>query len=100
MYLLAVQGTTDPNLHRRCSNTVLSLSLLGNFFADVGRDCGQEEKGTTEDEMLDGITDLMHMSAARGISPDEGWNPHLLHWQEDSLPLGPQGSPDLESLRW
>ena len=29
--------------------------------SDAGRDWGQEEKGTTEDEMLDGITDLMHM---------------------------------------
>ena len=29
---------------------------------DAGRDWRQEEKGTTEDEMLDGITDLMHMS--------------------------------------
>ena len=25
----------------------------------AGRDCGQEEKGTTEDEMADGITDSM-----------------------------------------
>ena len=23
----------------------------------------------------------------------QGSNPHLLHWQGDSLPLGPQGSP-------
>ena len=29
---------------------------------DAGRDWGQEEKGMTEDEMLDGITDLMDMS--------------------------------------
>ena len=29
---------------------------------DAGRDWGQEEKGTTEDEMLDGITDLMDTS--------------------------------------
>ena len=29
---------------------------------DAGRDWGQEEKGTTEDEMLDGITDLMDVS--------------------------------------
>ena len=28
----------------------------------AGRDWGQEEKGTTEDEMADGITDLMDMS--------------------------------------
>ena len=29
---------------------------------DAGRDWGQEEKGTTEDERLDGITDSMHVS--------------------------------------
>jgi len=29
---------------------------------DAGRDWGQEEKGTTEDEMADGITDPMDMS--------------------------------------
>ena len=29
---------------------------------DAGRDWGQEEKGTTEDEMADGITDLMDVS--------------------------------------
>ena len=29
---------------------------------DVGRDWGQEEKGTTEDEMVDGITDSMDVS--------------------------------------
>ena len=30
--------------------------------SDAGRDWGQEEKGTTEDERLDGITDLMDVS--------------------------------------
>ena len=30
--------------------------------SDVGRDWGQEEKGTREDAMVDGITDLMDMS--------------------------------------
>ena len=28
---------------------------------DARRDCGQEEKGTTEDEMADGITNSMDM---------------------------------------
>ena len=28
-----------------------------------------------------------------GISPDQGSNPCLLHWQAHSLPLGYQGSP-------
>ena len=30
--------------------------------SDAGRDWGQEEKGTTEDEMVDGITDSMDVS--------------------------------------
>ena len=29
---------------------------------DAGKDWKQEEKGTTEDEMVDGITDSMDMS--------------------------------------
>ena len=32
--------------------------------SDAGRDWGQEEKGTTEDEMADGITDSMDVSLA------------------------------------
>ena len=31
--------------------------------------------------------------AARGIFPDQGSNPDLLHWQVDSLPLSHYGSP-------
>ena len=31
---------------------------------DAGRDRGQEEKGTTEDEMADGIFDSMHVSSS------------------------------------
>ena len=30
--------------------------------SDAGKDWGQEEKGTTEDEMADGITDSMDVS--------------------------------------
>ena len=32
---------------------------------DAGRDWGQEEKGTTEDEMADGITDSMNVSLSK-----------------------------------
>ena len=32
---------------------------------DAGRDRGQEEKGMTEDEMADGITDSMDMSLSK-----------------------------------
>ena len=34
-------------------------------------------------------------SVAYGIILDQGLNPHLLHWQTDSLPLSHQGSPVL-----
>ena len=33
--------------------------------SDAGRDLGQEEKGTTEDEMVDGITDSRDMSLSK-----------------------------------
>ena len=36
--------------------------------------------------------------AACGIVPDQGSNPWLLNWQEDSLPLSHQGSPSPEFL--
>ena len=36
--------------------------LLGEKDPDVGRDWGQEEKGTQRMRWLDGITDSMHMS--------------------------------------
>ena len=32
-------------------------------------------------------------SVARGVFPDQGWKPCILHWREDSLPLSRQGSP-------
>ena len=32
---------------------------------DAGRDWGQEEKGTTEDEMVDGLTDSMDVSLSK-----------------------------------
>ena len=28
----------------------------------------------------------------QGIFPTQGWNPHVLHWQADSLPLSQQES--------
>jgi len=37
-------------------------SWLTGKESDTGRDWGPEEKGTTEDEMADGITDLMDVS--------------------------------------
>ena len=38
----------------------------------------------------------------QGIFPTQGWNPRLLHWQVDSLPLSHQGSPrrNIACLMW
>ena len=39
------------------------------------------------------VVHRLRSPAAHGIFPDQGWNPCLLHWQADSLPLNLQGSP-------
>ena len=39
----------------------MKILLIGKD-SDAGRDWGQEEKGTTEDRWLDGITDSMAVS--------------------------------------
>ena len=41
--------------HKRKKGTMENTLMLGGIW-------GQEEKGTTENEMADGITDLMDMS--------------------------------------
>ena len=49
--------------------------LLGKD-PDAGKDRRQEEKGTTEDEMVDGITDSMDMSFSRlweTVKESEAW---------------------------
>ena len=38
-------------------------------------------------------TGVGHHFLFQGIFPTQGLNPHLLHWQMDSLPLSHQGSP-------
>ena len=42
----------------------LKSQLLGEDL-DAGKDWGQEEKGVTEGEMVDGITDSMDMSLSK-----------------------------------
>ena len=36
----------------------------------------------------------------QGIFPAQGSNPHLLHWQADSLPMSHQGSPIPKFIHW
>ena len=53
---------------------------------DAGKDWRQEEKGMTEDEMLDGITDAMDMSLSRlqqFVMDREAWHT-TVHGDTDS----------------
>ena len=54
------------------------------------RSCGSQ---ALEHRLLIVLEHELSCSAARGIIPDQGSNPCLLHWQVDSLPLSQQGSP-------
>ena len=56
---------------------------------------GHKESDTTVRLNLTGLSAAHNLSrsVARGIFPDHGWNPYLLHWQVDSLPPSHQRSP-------
>ena len=41
------------------------------------------------------ILEWVALSSSRGILLTQGWNPILLHWQVDSLPLSYLGSPNI-----
>ena len=55
-------GRTDAEAETSILWPPHAKSRLIGKDPDAGRDWGQEEKGITEDEMADGITDLMDMS--------------------------------------
>ena len=55
-------GKTDAEAETPILWPPHAKSWLIGKDSDAGRDWGQEEKGTTEDEMADGITDSMDMS--------------------------------------
>ena len=66
-------------MNPQCSLEGLMLKLKFQYFGndpDAGNDWRQEEKGTTEDEMVDGITDSMDMSLSelqQMVKDREAW---------------------------
>ena len=79
-----------------CSLAVVSRLLLPEAFL-AGEDrarrglssWGSGLQGRGSVFVLHGLS----CSSARGIFPDQGSNPSLLHWHPDSSPLSHQGSP-------
>ena len=58
-------GRTDAEVETPVLWPPEAKSWLIGKDPDAGEDWGQEEKGTTEDEMMDDITDSMDMSLGR-----------------------------------
>ena len=56
---------TDPETEAPILWLPDAKSWLIEKDPDTGKDWGQEDKGATEDERLDGITDSMHMSLSK-----------------------------------
>ena len=81
-----------------------SLAVMHRFLIVVASHCGMQDLGYTGSVVVlprlqsEGSVFVAHelrFSAACGISPDQGSNPGLLHWQADSLSLSHQGIPRL-----
>ena len=58
-------GRTDAEAETPVLWPPHAKSLLIGKDSDAGRDWGQEDKGTAEDEMVNGITDSMDMSLSK-----------------------------------
>ena len=58
-------GRTDAEVETPILWSPRTKIWLFGKDSDAGRDWGQEEKGMTEDEMLNGITDSMDMSLGK-----------------------------------
>ena len=58
-------GRTDAEAETPILRPPDEKNRLVGKDTDAGKDWRQEEKGTTEDEMLDGITKVMDMSLSR-----------------------------------
>ena len=72
--------------HRCCGLADKLCSTLGDPM-----DCGPPGScvhGISQARTLEWLA----ICFSRGIFPTQGSNPHLLHWQVDSLPLNHQGS--------
>ena len=73
--LKAVVSCISQSSSLGSSRNILHVNLSSGKDPDVGKDWGWEEKGMTEDERLDGITDSMDMSKLQELVMDrEAWH--------------------------
>ena len=81
-----------------------SLAVMHRFLIVVASHSGVQDLGYTgsvvgvprlQSEGSIFVAHELRFSTAHGISPDQGSNPGLLHWQADSLSLSHHGIPRL-----
>ena len=73
-----------------CLNTKLYLAFCKPMYCNLP---GSSVHGISKARVLEWV------AIFQGIFLTQGLNPRLLHWQADSLPLSPQGSPNVRQTR-
>ena len=79
------------------------LTAVASLVAEPGLQGTRASLGAAPRLQSTGSVVVVHglcCSVTYGIFPSQGSNPHLLHWQTDSLPLSHPGRPNWYFFQW
>ena len=93
IYLLAVLGLPCCAGFSLVAGRGYSHVCVASLVARRREGFSRRGSGVLEHRLSSCGVPRLSCSAARGIFLDQGWNPCLLNWHMDSLPLSHQGIP-------